>query len=155
MGRACAPPFSGLGHGPAARTQRHCPPGAAHSLLKRRRPRPSPPERARQGQKSPVDTSAGSEQYRDMLGETQNQFSLTRPALSTCGHAKNQIPISYQSIEDHCLGTTEHDVRRIVTRTSLLYRAIYMTPSHTTHIAFGPEMSPGGHNMLPLVESCK
>ena len=29
-----------------------------------------------------------------MLGETQNQFSLTGARLSTCGHAKDQIPIS-------------------------------------------------------------
>ena len=90
-GRACAPPLSGLGHGPAARTQRHCPPWAAHSLLKRRRPRPSPPERGRHGQKPPVDTRAGSGQYRAMLGETQNQFSLTRAALSICGPREKQI----------------------------------------------------------------
>jgi hypothetical protein len=93
MGRTCAPPFSGLGHGPAPRTQRHCPPWAAHSLLKRRRPQPSPPERARHGQKSPVDTRAGSGQCRAMLGETQNQFSLTRATLSTCGRAQKQIPM--------------------------------------------------------------
>ena len=29
-----------------------------------------------------------------MLGETKNQFSLTRAALSTCGRAKNQFLIN-------------------------------------------------------------
>jgi hypothetical protein len=29
-----------------------------------------------------------------MLGETKNQFSLTRVALSTRGRTKNQMPIS-------------------------------------------------------------
>ncbi len=36
-----------------------------------------------------------------MLGETKNQFSLTRVALSTCGRAKNQIPISISFIHNN------------------------------------------------------
>src|SRR5208282_1189861 len=51
-------------------------------------------DRPRKRQKLPVDIPAPHCQYRAMLGEPKNQFSLTRAALSTCGRAKKQIPIS-------------------------------------------------------------
>jgi hypothetical protein len=45
-------------------------------------------------QNLPVDILACLCHYCAMLDETQNQFSLTLATLSTCGRAKNQIPIS-------------------------------------------------------------
>jgi hypothetical protein len=37
----------------------------------------------------PVDATAGICQGRAMIGETENQFSLTRAELSHCGRAKS------------------------------------------------------------------
>jgi hypothetical protein len=53
------------------------------------RPGPGPrPKRAKNRQNFPVDGPARRCQHRAMLGETQNQFPLTRAAPSTWGHAK-------------------------------------------------------------------
>ena len=52
-------------------------------------------ERKSEG-KAGVDTPISLGQHRAMLGESENQFSLTRAALSTRGTQK-QIPISIAS----------------------------------------------------------
>ena len=51
---------------------------------------PQGQDRPRKRQKLPVDIPAPPCQYRAMLGEPKNQFSLTRAALSTCGRAKSK-----------------------------------------------------------------
>src|SRR6185369_11544190 len=43
------------------------------------------------GQRFPVDATTRICQRRSMLGETENQFSLTRAALSTGGRAKSKF----------------------------------------------------------------
>ena len=48
-------------------------------------------------EKAGVDIPASLDQHRIMLGEPENQFSLTRAALSTRS-AQKQIPISIASL---------------------------------------------------------
>jgi hypothetical protein len=43
--------------------------------------------------------SARSGRMGPAMNESEKQFSFTRVALSTCGRARNQIPISHQQKE--------------------------------------------------------